>query len=343
MPLPMNTAHPARGATPEKKCLWCGETKPSSGFSLCHTARDGLDPTCLACRKSGVDPRKAGKDGLHYCHACVEWLPEDQFRLVWCEKRGKSYRTSPCNECFKAQKRREWAEKPERRAKAKANILAKRAATVRVPRPRRATRTSDPNHPARLATPERECYRCGKVKPALDFHAAPHGLDSTCAECRRTGHNPRKDGLHKCGKCNQWLPAERFYLKDGVPSSPCKRCHNAHCRRRAEDPAFRAWRVEYSSKWQRENKDKVRARQQRRRARKMAAPVNDLTAAQWEEILMVHGHRCAYCLNKFDALEQDHMVALSRGGSHTASNIVPACRSCNARKHDNSIFTMLSR
>ena len=31
-------------------------------------------------------------------------------------------------------------------------------------------------------------------------------------------------------------------------------------------------------------------------------------------------------------LEMDHITPLSKGGDHTASNIVPCCRSCNAKK-----------
>jgi 5-methylcytosine-specific restriction endonuclease McrA len=34
-------------------------------------------------------------------------------------------------------------------------------------------------------------------------------------------------------------------------------------------------------------------------------------------------------------------VPLSRGGSHTASNIVPACRSCNSSKGARSLMQYL--
>lgn len=74
--------------------------------------------------------------------------------------------------------------------------------------------------------------------------------------------------------------------------------------------------------------------ERRRRARKANAPINDFTAAQWRALQEAFSHRCAYCGKRAKGhLTQDHVEPLSKGGSHTLSNIVPACRSCNSRKH----------
>ena len=69
----------------------------------------------------------------------------------------------------------------------------------------------------------------------------------------------------------------------------------------------------------------------RRRARLQSAPARDLTSRQWREIKAAYGNRCAYC-NKRTKLTQDHVVPISKNGSHTVSNVVPACRRCNSRK-----------
>jgi 5-methylcytosine-specific restriction endonuclease McrA len=82
----------------------------------------------------------------------------------------------------------------------------------------------------------------------------------------------------------------------------------------------------------------MRINVERRRARKASAPVNDLTAAQWKEIKARFGHRCAYCGVKPKTLTQDHITPLSQGGSHTASNIVPACITCNAKKGTKAVL-----
>lgn len=71
-----------------------------------------------------------------------------------------------------------------------------------------------------------------------------------------------------------------------------------------------------------------------RRARKANAPINDFTHAQWTALQVAFDHRCAYCGKRAKGhLTQDHVQPLSKGGSHTLSNIVPACKSCNSRKH----------
>lgn len=79
-------------------------------------------------------------------------------------------------------------------------------------------------------------------------------------------------------------------------------------------------------------RDVIRATGARRRARKAGAPVNDLTVAQWREIKEAYQQRCAYCGKTSERLEMEHITPLAAGGSHTASNIVPACKTCNRHK-----------
>ena len=91
-------------------------------------------------------------------------------------------------------------------------------------------------------------------------------------------------------------------------------------------------RREISRNWAARNPDTLLVNNHKRRARKAAAPVNDFTAAQWREIKEAYGHRCVYCGRKMERLSQDHIIPLSKGGSHTVSNVVPACLSCNKKK-----------
>jgi 5-methylcytosine-specific restriction endonuclease McrA len=148
------------------------------------------------------------------------------------------------------------------------------------------------------------------------------------------------------------------YRADYVQRCPEKRRETEHryyeANRAADNEKTRRWRADNperhrehqrewvarnaeavnarSAAWRAANADATRAQASRRRARKRDAPVNDLTAAEWSQIQAAYGYRCAYCGAKPHELTQDHVVPLSRGGGHTASNVVPACRPCNGRK-----------
>ena len=94
-------------------------------------------------------------------------------------------------------------------------------------------------------------------------------------------------------------------------------------------------------RWRANNRDKDHATQQRRRAAKLAAPRVDFTAAEWEQLKQQYHNQCAYC-DATVSLTQDHIVPLSKGGSHTLTNILPACQSCNSRKGNRSVYAFLA-
>jgi hypothetical protein len=99
---------------------------------------------------------------------------------------------------------------------------------------------------------------------------------------------------------------------------------------------WRAAHPEYASLYQKRsyarNPERVINQGHIRRAKQRAAPHNDLTAAQWREIKEHYGYCCVYCGKQAQRLTMDHLTPIARGGSHTVSNVVPACRSCNSRK-----------
>jgi hypothetical protein len=91
------------------------------------------------------------------------------------------------------------------------------------------------------------------------------------------------------------------------------------------DASIAAWRLAHP--------EKRKEFHAKRRARKYHAPINDFTAAQWREMQEAYDHRCVYCGRRAKGrLTQDHLTPLSKGGAHTASNILPACNRCNSKK-----------
>jgi 5-methylcytosine-specific restriction endonuclease McrA len=74
----------------------------------------------------------------------------------------------------------------------------------------------------------------------------------------------------------------------------------------------------------------------------MARADNDLTDAQWKALCEAWAG-CAYCGATDVSLQRDCVLALSRGGRYTLTNIVPACRSCNTSKCNAEVTTWMRR
>lgn len=105
--------------------------------------------------------------------------------------------------------------------------------------------------------------------------------------------------------------------------------------------AVKAWRVAHPDReregkrtYREANRDAIRALNNRRKARQRDVAINDLTPSQWVQIIAAHDGRCAYCGTLPDRITMDHVIPISKGGNHTASNIVPACGPCNSAKGD---------
>ena len=86
----------------------------------------------------------------------------------------------------------------------------------------------------------------------------------------------------------------------------------------------------------------TRARYAKRRKRRLSRVDNDLTAPQWADLLRAWGG-CAYCRAEGPALQRDCVMPVSRGGRYTLENVVPACASCNASKHNSEVTGWLRR
>ena len=55
------------------------------------------------------------------------------------------------------------------------------------------------------------------------------------------------------------------------------------------------------------------------------------TADEWDAKKLQYNNKCAYC-GAVGKLTKDHILPVTRGGSDTIDNIIPACWPCNQRK-----------
>lgn len=79
---------------------------------------------------------------------------------------------------------------------------------------------------------------------------------------------------------------------------------------------------------------KVKAKRSRRRGRQYGS-TSHFTWSEFMRVFLVFNRCCAYCeVMIVGQPDPDHVVPLSRGGSNSITNILPACRVCNSDKRD---------
>lgn len=96
--------------------------------------------------------------------------------------------------------------------------------------------------------------------------------------------------------------------------------------------------------WCRDNPEKNRLIKNRRRVRLLSA-AGSHTVQQWLSRVEYFGWRCRYCKCELSpsTLTKDHVKPLCRGGSDFASNLAPACRSCNSKKNAKSPLNFIGK
>lgn len=61
-----------------------------------------------------------------------------------------------------------------------------------------------------------------------------------------------------------------------------------------------------------------------------------ISPEHWEILLDKWDRACVYC-GATENLTKDHLIPLSKGGTDTEDNVVPACLRCNQKKKDKLI------
>jgi 5-methylcytosine-specific restriction endonuclease McrA len=142
---------------------------------------------------------------------------------------------------------------------------------------------------------------------------------------------PYKDPERQRAYAREWIKRNAEKAREAMRRWRAAHPEERNADRRAFYQRHRAEELAKSAQYHRDHPEVGRASWQNYRARKRAA-AGSFTAAEWLALVEQYGGRCAYC-GESTALEADHRVPLSRGGTNTIDNILPACRVCNARKH----------
>ena len=151
-----------------------------------------------------------------------------------------------------------------------------------------------------------------------------------------------ENGMNKsCSKCKEVKGLHLFYknisAKDGT-SSQCKECVSLYHSKKKEqkreyDYHYRIRNRQRIKKvkdlYHYNNRELERSIAHARRARKNE---NGVFVVSKKELSKLYRSPCFYC-GSSNKITIDHVVPISRGGTHGIGNLVPACAFCNGSKN----------
>lgn len=182
------------------------------------------------------------------------------------------------------------------------------------------------------------------VKSLGQFHKRAKSADgrhSRCRECARaaTAAWDTANAERKRANAARWRAENPEYHREYsarwyAANTEHKRGYIAKWR--AENPEYSVRHYaenteryrENHARWRAANPDKVRAQDQRKRARKANVPHEPYNRT---EIFERYGDTCAYCDAPAEHL--DHVHPISKGGADAPHNLLPACAPCNLSKN----------
>ena len=178
------------------------------------------------------------------------------------------------------------------------------------------------------------CDTCTKVFTIR----ADRKQTANCGDCNRQLHQQKlvehalttlAAGTKKCSCCKQLLPLEAFGRKTQMLTgfrSICK-----ECRFEKERKSNQTYIASVRGKLVSANS------QGRRREFQYKTNDNSITIDKLEQLKQSQNNCCAYCNTplQYDlprAVHLDHVIPLSKNGTHTIDNVVWACQTCNLTK-----------
>jgi 5-methylcytosine-specific restriction endonuclease McrA len=192
------------------------------------------------------------------------------------------------------------------------------------------------------------CSKCREPQQSNNYYSdkrASDGLQSQCKQCIANYRKENKDKVQEQKQRYRSKPETRIKELEYA-----KRYSKAHPEvvQKSRDNEDKNKKRERFQRWALANKPRIKANRIRavennpglyrsyssqRRGRIKAAQSFVITK---KELLTIYKQKCFYCNGPGGTI--DHVIPLSRGGSHGIGNLVAACLSCNSRKKDKTIM-----
>ena len=155
-----------------------------------------------------------------------------------------------------------------------------------------------------------------------------------------------------CKACNQAKPDALFALSNKTKSGLSNRCRscesirNKEFYRKQKDKILEVNKKYREGNYERrleiERASRAKNKQKNRPSKNARQGIRNRTLAQSpylildKELRKIYNSPCFMCGCK-ENQSLDHIIPISRGGSHSVGNIMTLCKNCNASKHARTI------
>jgi 5-methylcytosine-specific restriction endonuclease McrA len=197
-------------------------------------------------------------------------------------------------------------------------------------------------------TASKTCSKCRIDKPLADFNKQAKSKDGHhyyCRDCQRAArpaYDPTKARPQTGRDLSEWRAANKDRIR---AYKAAYRAENRDKIRAYEGLYYgknaerlRAEGAERAKNWRASSPVKAKIKDDRRRAMKLEAFIEDVDLAV---VLEIHGPSCVVCAGQIDldlshphpmSVSLEHVIPLARGGEHSYANCAPSHLRCNISK-----------
>ena len=198
------------------------------------------------------------------------------------------------------------------------------------------------------STVSKTCSKCSEPKPLADFNKqakSPDGHHYYCRDCQRASRSnyARSKSASRPGRdTSAWRADNKEHIRaykaayragnQDKLKAYAVRYYGANVER------LREYGAERAKAWRELNPEKSKIKDDRRRAMRLSAFIEDVSLSV---VIDIHGAVCVVCATAIDVTlahphpmskSLEHVIPLARGGEHSYNNCAPSHLRCNISK-----------
>ena len=186
----------------------------------------------------------------------------------------------------------------------------------------------------------KQCNKCGEVKPINDYSPQEKGLYGVRAVCKVCVNLAAKQ--YRLDNPEKARASVRKWASKNDRSAYSKQYRELNKQKiLLKEKLYRENNPEKlkqkSLNWQKNNLDKIAFSMSQRRAR---LKNNGIFYIRDSFIKKLYDSQCVVCGTN-ENITADHIIPISRGGSHSEGNLQPLCKSCNSQKQSKTMTEWL--